>query len=67
MAFALAITDKYAKYFASQGCKYYNIGADEYANDLSSMGFENMGSALYTKVWLPVHEQCSRTSSSAMV
>lgn len=49
MAFALAITDKYAKYFASQGCKYYNIGADEYANDLSSMGFENMGSALYTK------------------
>lgn len=49
VAFALAITDKYAKYFASQGCKYYNIGADEYANDLSSMGFENMGSALYTK------------------
>lgn len=49
MAFALAITDKYAKYFASQGCKYYNIGADEYANDLSSMGFENMGSTLYTK------------------
>ena len=49
VAFALAITDKYAKFFASQGCKYYNIGADEYANDLSSMGFENMGSALYTK------------------
>lgn len=49
VAFALAITDKYAKYFASQGCKYYNIGADEYANDLSSMGFENMGSTLYTK------------------
>lgn len=49
VAFALAITDKYAEYFASQGCKYYNIGADEYANDLSSMGFENMGSTLYTK------------------
>ncbi len=49
VAFALAITEKYAAYFASQGCKYYNVGADEYANDLSSMGFEGMGSALYTK------------------
>lgn len=49
VAFALALTDKYAEYFASQGCKYYNVGADEYANDLSSMGFEGMGTTLYTK------------------
>lgn len=49
VAFALALTEKYAKYFASRGCKYYNVGADEYANDMSSMGFEGMGADLYTK------------------
>ena len=49
VAFALALTEKYASYFASRGCKFYNVGADEYANDLSSMGFEGMGSTLYTK------------------
>ena len=27
--FALAVTDKYAEYFAKQGCKYYNFGGDE--------------------------------------
>ena len=49
VAFALALTEKYAEYFASRGCKFYNVGADEYANDLSSMGFEGMGATLYTK------------------
>ena len=29
--FALKLTEKYATYFASRGCKYYSIGADEYA------------------------------------
>lgn len=49
VAFALAITQKYVDYFKTQGVKFYNIGADEYANDLSSMGFEGMGTELYTK------------------
>lgn len=40
--FALAIVEKYAAYFASQGVKYFNIGADEYANDLPDMGFEGL-------------------------
>lgn len=40
--FALAITEKYVAYFASRGCKYYNIGADEFANDLPSMGFDGL-------------------------
>ena len=48
VAFALGLTEKYASYFASRGCKFYNVGADEYANDLSSMGFEGMGATLYT-------------------
>lgn len=42
VAFALAITEKYAVYFASQGVKYYNLGADEYANDMSTMGFQGL-------------------------
>ena len=49
VAFALGLTEKYASYFASRGCKFYNVGADEYANDLSTMGFEGMGTTLYTK------------------
>lgn len=27
--FGIAIADKYSKYFASRGCKFWNIGADE--------------------------------------
>lgn len=42
VAFALAITEKYASYFASRGVKYYNLGADEYANDMSTMGFQGL-------------------------
>lgn len=29
---------KYAEYFASKGCSYFNMGADEYANDLKAAG-----------------------------
>lgn len=42
VAFALAVTEKYAAYFADQGVKYYNLGADEYANDMSTMGFQGL-------------------------
>lgn len=42
VAFALAITEKYATYFEGQGVKFYNLGADEYANDLSTMGFQGL-------------------------
>ena len=42
VAFALGIVDKYAEYFAGQGVEYFNIGADEYANDLTTMGFAGL-------------------------
>ena len=42
VAFALAITEKYATYFADRDVKFYNLGADEYANDLSTMGFQGL-------------------------
>lgn len=34
VAFTQALVQKYANYFAGKGCKYFNIGADEYANDI---------------------------------
>ncbi len=40
--FALGIVTHYAAYFASRGAKYFNIGADEFANDLPNMGFEGL-------------------------
>ncbi len=40
--FALALLEKYAVYFASRGCRYFNFCADEFANDLGEhrMGYE---------------------------
>lgn len=36
--FALAIVEKYAKYFASRGCTFWNIGADEIGSMDDSRG-----------------------------
>lgn len=48
VAFTQAFVQKYVDYFAGKGCKYFNMGADEYANDVftsGSMGFGNLQSA----------------------
>ena len=45
VAFTQAFVQKYVDYFASKGCQYFNMGADEYANDKytgGSMGFGNL-------------------------
>ena len=45
VAFTQALVQKYITYFASAGCKFFNMGADEYANDIytyGSMGFGNL-------------------------
>ena len=47
VAFTQALIQKYVDYFAGKGCKYFNMGADEYANDKftgGSMGFGNLQS-----------------------
>lgn len=36
VAFTQALLQKYVDYFADKGCKYFNMGADEYANDVSN-------------------------------
>lgn len=45
VAFTQALLQKYITYFAGKGCKLFNMGADEYANDIytgGSMGFGNL-------------------------
>ena len=47
VAFTKALLQKYITYFADQGCTYFNMGADEYANDIftfGGMGFGNLAS-----------------------
>lgn len=48
VAFTQAFVQKYVDYFASKGCKYFNMGADEYANDkylnYTGMGFGKLQS-----------------------
>lgn len=43
VAFTKALIQKYVNYFAGKGCKYFNMGADEYANDVSN-GFAELTS-----------------------
>lgn len=46
--FTYALLEKYVTYFAGKGCKAFNMGCDEYANDIyssGSMGFGNLVSA----------------------
>lgn len=45
VAFTQALLQKYITYFKSQSCQLFNMGADEYANDIytgGSMGFGNL-------------------------
>lgn len=46
VAFTQALIQKYVNYFADKGSKYFNMGADEYANDVyknvDGMGFGHL-------------------------
>ena len=47
VGFTQALLQKYINYFAGKGCKFFNMGADEYANDIytgGAMGFGNLQS-----------------------
>lgn len=43
VAFTLAVLEKYVAYFAEKGCTYFNMGADEYANDCYTSGAMGFG------------------------
>ena len=45
ISFTKSLLQKYVTYFSAKGCTVFNIGADEYANDIyssGSMGFGNL-------------------------
>lgn len=42
VAFTKAFLKKYITYFAGKGCKLFNMGADEYANDTGSPRFSEL-------------------------
>ena len=67
--FMFALTEKYAAYFAERGCKYFHIGADEYANDAyyGSMGFPSMGATLYQKFADFVNQNAAIVKSYGMI
>ena len=69
MNFMSALVHKYAKYFSEKGCKYFHIGADEYANDAyyGSMGFPSMGAALYQKFADFVNNNAAIVKSYGMI
>lgn len=48
--FAFAVFKKYVDYFSQKGCKFFNIGADEYGNDVGNKDphFDALGEANYT-------------------
>lgn len=43
-AFTQALLQKYINWFASKGCKMFNMGADEYGNDLNGPHFSDLQS-----------------------
>lgn len=42
VAFTQALVQKYVGYFASRSCTYFNMGADEYANDTGNPKFSEL-------------------------
>ena len=66
--FTLALLSKYVDYFAGKGCKFFHIGADEFANDAyyGSMGFPSMGRSLYNKFATFVNNSASIVTAAGM-
>lgn len=44
--FTKTFISKYIAYFASKGCTFFNLGADEYANDICTTGAMGFGSLM---------------------
>lgn len=73
VAFTQALLQKYITYFAGKGCQLFNMGADEYANDIyksGSMGFGNLQStgkySYYVKYVNTVDEMIQAAGMTAM-
>lgn len=68
VAFTQALLQKYIDYFAGKGCKRFNMGADEYANDKytgGSMGFGNLQSTGKYKYYVEYVNQLAEMIKAA--
>lgn len=68
VAFTQALLQKYINYFAGKGCQRFNMGADEYANDIytgGSMGFGNLQSTGKYKYYVEYVNQLAQMIKAA--
>ena len=68
VAFTQALLQKYINYFAGKGCQRFNMGADEYANDIydsGSMGFGNLQSTGKYKYYVEYVNQLAEMIKAA--
>lgn len=69
--FTLAFVEKYIEYFAANGCTIFNMGCDEYANDIystGSMGFGNLvSSGKYSNFINYVNNMAAQVQNAGMV
>lgn len=67
--FTAAFVEKYVKWFSEKGIIYFNMGCDEYANDVLSSGFEVLcrgdGSA-YSRFFMYVNRIASVIKTNGM-
>lgn len=63
--FGMEILKLYVDYFAEKGCKYFNFGADEYANDIKTgkFSFSRLTSDQYREFVAHVNEMAAYISS----
>lgn len=68
VAFTQALLQKYITYFANKGCGYFNMGADEYANDvLKPNGFSYLlNNGLYSHFVTYVNDVAGMITAAGM-
>lgn len=65
--FTLALVNKYIQYFAGKGCKFFNMGCDEYANDVSNSGFAGLiSSGKYDNFITYVNNMAAQVKAAGM-
>ena len=69
--FTLALVEKYITYFAGKGCKIFNMGCDEYANDVYTSGSMGFGALIsngnYDEYITYVNNMAAQVQNAGMV
>lgn len=64
--FTMALAQKYIQYFAGKGCTIFNMGADEYANDVSTSNFAQMSADEYAAYVNYVNNMAAQIQNAGM-